>query len=49
LILKHIVDSAAKSWTVTAGDANGASGWKAFKSITFTRGADWVVEPPTQG
>jgi len=48
LILKHIVDSAEKSWTVTAGDANGASEWKAFKSITFARAANWVVEPPTQ-
>jgi hypothetical protein len=40
LILKLIANSAAKFWSETAGVAKGAGGWKAFKSITYSRGAD---------
>jgi hypothetical protein len=28
------------------GDANRAGGWKIFKSITFSRGADWAMTLP---
>jgi hypothetical protein len=39
-ILKPIASSAGKSWSETAGAANRAGGWKVFKSITFSGGAD---------
>jgi hypothetical protein len=43
LILKLIASSAGKFWSEMAGDANGAGGWKVFKSITFNGGADWAT------
>jgi len=46
LILKLIASFAARSWTETDGVAKVAGGWKIFKSITFGRGADWVMTRP---
>jgi len=43
LDLAPIDSSAGKSWSEMAGDANGAGEWKIFKSITFSRGADWAM------
>jgi hypothetical protein len=46
LTLKPIVSSAVKSWSEIAGDVNRADAWKIFKSITFSRGADWAMTLP---
>jgi hypothetical protein len=46
LILKLIDNSAAKSWSETVGVANGVGAWWIFKSITFSRGADWAMTLP---
>jgi hypothetical protein len=46
LTLKLIASSAVKSWSETAGVANRVGVWKVFKSITFSRGADWVMTLP---
>ncbi len=35
-----------KSWRETAGVANRAGAWKIFKSITFSREADWAMTLP---
>jgi hypothetical protein len=43
LILKRIVTFAGKFWSETAGVANRAGGWKTFKSITFSREANWAM------
>jgi hypothetical protein len=41
--LKSIFNFAGMSWSEAAGDANGVGGWRIFKSITFSRGADWAT------
>jgi hypothetical protein len=46
LIPKLIASSVAESGSESAGDANGVGVWKAFKSITFSRGAAWVMIRP---
>ena len=45
-MLKLIASSAVKSWSETAGVANGAGAWKVFKSITFGRGANGGMTKP---
>jgi hypothetical protein len=46
LILKLIASFAAKCWSETVGVANGAVGWTVFKSIAFSRAADWAMMQP---
>ena len=46
LILKLIASFAGRSWSETVGVANGVGGWKIFKYITFSRGADWAMTLP---
>jgi hypothetical protein len=46
LILKLIASSAVKSWSEMAGVANRAGEWRTFKSITFSREADWAMTLP---
>jgi hypothetical protein len=46
LIVKHTASFAVKFWSETAGDANGVVGWKIFKFIIFSRGADWAMTLP---
>jgi hypothetical protein len=46
LIRKLIASSAAKFWSGMDGDVNRAGAWKIFKSITFSRGADWATTLP---
>jgi len=46
LILKLIANSAGKSWSGMDGVVNLAGGWKIFKSITFSGGADWAMTLP---
>jgi hypothetical protein len=46
LTLKLIARSAAKSWSEMAGVANGAGTSTVFKSITFSREADWAMTLP---
>ena len=41
LIRKRIASSAAKSWSEMAGVVNRADGWRIYKSITFSCGANW--------
>jgi hypothetical protein len=43
LILKLIVSCAGKFWSEMDGDANGADGWRIFRSITFNGEADWAM------
>lgn len=46
LILKPIASSAGKFWSETAGDANRVGERRTYKSITFSRGADWAMTRP---
>jgi hypothetical protein len=44
LNLKHVAGFVVKSWTEMAGVANRAGAWRIFKSITFSREADWAMK-----
>jgi hypothetical protein len=46
LTLKPIANFAMKSWSEMAGVANGAGERSIFKSITFSREANWVMTLP---
>jgi hypothetical protein len=46
LTFKLIASFAAKSWSVMAGVANRAGERRVFKSITFSREADWAMTLP---
>jgi hypothetical protein len=46
LILKLIANSAGKSWGGMDGVANGVGESRIFKSIIFSRGADWAMTLP---
>jgi hypothetical protein len=46
LIRKFIASFAVKFWSEMAGDVNGAGEWRAFKSISFSGGADWAMILP---
>ena len=41
--MKLTAFSVGKSWTGMAGVANGAGEQRVFKSITFSREADWAM------
>jgi len=43
LTLQLISSFVVKFWSEMGGDANRAGEWKIFKSITFSRGADWAM------
>jgi hypothetical protein len=46
LILKLIASFGLKFWSEMDGVANHVGEWKIFKSITFSRGADWAMTLP---
>jgi hypothetical protein len=43
LIPKLIASFAVKFWGEMDGVVNHAGGWRIFKSITFSREADWAM------
>jgi hypothetical protein len=46
LTLELIASYAVKFWSEIDGVVNLAVGWKIFKSITFSRGADLAMTQP---